>query len=246
MRRSRRTTDMSDDTALIERLLAAGQSVQPGHAEEGRERLLRAVAQRRATSRPWKERTPVFDLLLGKKRLAFIAAGVLAVGAAGAVGASGGVSDAAGNVNDVLAALNITDKTPDVADEHIDAIEQPGGAEDADASVNESANENASEGADNADDGINNSNASDEGLDHAADNASEGAGNADAASDGLPEQADERADGAPGTEGANVPDLPDAADDALDDVDPGVPADAPADDHADLPDEANDPPVPVP
>lgn len=215
--------DTSGDAALIERLQSAGLSLQPGHVEESRERLFLAVAQQRAASRPVKERA-VFDLLLGKKRLALVAADVLAIGAVGAVGASGGVSDAAGNVNDVLAALNITDKTPDVADGHIDAIEQPDGAgEDA----NDNANENASDGAENADDGINNGDASDTGLDNAADNASDGSGNADDAPDGLP-------------------DLPDDADGALDDVDPGVPADAPVDDHADLPDEASDPPVPVP
>jgi len=183
--------DTSGDAALIERLQSAGLSLQPGHVEGGRERLLRAVAQRRAASRPART---VFDLLLGKKRLALVAAGVLAIGAVGAVGASGGVSDAAGNVNDVLAALHIT---------------------------NDNANENASEGADNADDGINNGN---ENAADGADNASDGSDNADGAHDGLP----------------------DAAEDALDDADPGVPEDAPANDHADLPDQAGDPPVPSP
>lgn len=222
MWRTKLPNDMPDDADLIEALRSASQSLQPYHVEEGRERLLRAVAEQRAATRRTQKASPMFDLLLGRKRLALVAAGVLAVGAASAVGASGGVSDAAGNVNDVLAALHVTDKTPDVADEQIDAIEQPdGGPEGSDAS----ANENASEGADNADDGINNSNASDTGGDHAADNASEGSGNADSAPDGLPEQADEHAD------------------DAADNPDPGVSEDVPANDNADLPDQAEDPPA---
>jgi hypothetical protein len=221
-----RSEDTSDDSALIERLQSLTSSLQPGQVEAGRERLLRAVAERRAASSP-RERTTPLALMLGRKRLALVAAGVLAIGTAGAVGASGGVSDAAGNVNDVLAALHVTDRTPDVADEHINDGGQPGEGGDASgASPDENANDNASGGAGNADDGINNGSASDAGLDHAADNATDGSENADGAHDGLPGEAS------------------DHADDAVDDADPGVPADAPANDHADLPDEAGDPPVP--
>lgn len=53
-----------------------------------------------------------------KHSLAAVGAGVLLVGGTIGVGASGGVSEFASNVSDVLVALNITDCTPDQADEH--------------------------------------------------------------------------------------------------------------------------------
>ena len=63
--------------------------------------------------------------LLNKRTIATAGAALILVGAAATVGAAGGVSDVAGNVEDVLDALHITDRTSVVAGEHIDAIEQP-------------------------------------------------------------------------------------------------------------------------
>ena len=63
--------------------------------------------------------------LLSKRTIAVAGAAIILVGAAATVGAAGGVSEVAGNVEDVLDALQITDRTPVVANEHIDAIEQP-------------------------------------------------------------------------------------------------------------------------
>ena len=217
----RQNLDMDADRQLTDELLL-GASLPLPDLSRGRDRLM-AEVRRCRTSR---EERPAMRFSLSRKSFAFAAAGLLAVGAIGTVGTSGGVSDVAGNVGDVLAALNVTDRTPDVADEHIDAIEQPDGAPDGAGSsgLDEHANDNASEGADNADDGINNSSASETGLDNAADNASEGSGNADA----------EHGSG----------DLPDPADGALEEVDPGPPADSPAEEHTDLPEQAGDPPVP--
>lgn len=193
------------DDSLAAHLTLSAHTPPAPDLTRGQTRLLDEVRRRRLalTNKGQARRTMPFTF--GKKEFAVATAGVLALATVGVVGASGGVSDAAGDVGDVLAALHITDRAPDSADEHIDAIEQP-----ADEGVGEpadEANDNASEGAENADDGINNSSASETGLDNAADNAFEGADNADGdhAPDALPEQADEHADDA-GSAGPGVPD----------------------------------------
>jgi len=208
--------DSEAEAALISRLQALMASPDPQRAGEGRARLLSEVASRRNSSPQSSQRTPVLDLLLGRKRLALAAIAVVALGAAGAVGASGGVNDSAGNVGAVLDALHITDRTPDQADSH---IEDAGGA--GTNSPDGNADDNASEGSGNSDDGINNSNAADEGLENADDNASEGSGNAeDGAANGddhatdppqgpapaLPTQANDHASDGAGNASDNVPD----------------------------------------
>jgi hypothetical protein len=216
----------SDDDRVVERLRATLPVVPETDLWRGEAKLLAAVRRCRDARTELSKEQRSMRFAFSKKAFALTAAGVLALGAAGAVGASGGVSDAAGNVGDVLAALHVTDRTPDVADEHIDAIEQPNG--EPGAQDGEQANDNAAEGADNADDGINNSNASDNGLDHAADNAFEGAGNAEGEHGlgALPHQADEHADDA----GANAAD-----------IEPGVSDNANVPPDVDLPDQALEP-----
>ena len=217
--------DSAGDDALIEKLLATPTPFPEPDLWRSEARLLaevRRCQQARAGARKERRGMP---FVLTRKGFTLAAAGVLALGAASTAGASGGVSDAAGNVGDVLAALHVTDRTPDAADEHIDAIEQPDGQSGAQG---DEANGNASEGAENADDGINNSNASDEGLDHAADNASEGAGNADGehGPSALPTQANEHTED--GAESSNV--------------EPGVSDNSSVPPDVELPDEATDPP----
>jgi hypothetical protein len=206
------------DEASVERLFATPTPVPEADLSRGQERLMAALWHARTSV---KGERPAMHISLSRKGFAFASAGLLAVGAVGTVGASGGVSDAAGNVGDVLAALHVTDRTPDVADEHIDAIEQPdapSGHEQA-GEPSENANDNASEGADNADDGIGNSSASENGLDHAAENASEGSGNADSehGPTALPTQAIGDGNSEPGVpDNANVPPDVDLPDDATD------------------------------
>jgi hypothetical protein len=145
-----------------------------------------------------------------KLPLRLLVPGLLATLAAGGVAAaSAGVSDVAGDVSGVLSALEITDRTPDAADEHIDAISKPdtpaGGGQS--NGPDDNANDNAEEGAENANDGIGNSQASEQGLDHANDNAFDGSSNAEDGAANRSDVADEHA-----ANRASGPDsLPDAA-----------------------------------
>ena len=106
---------------------------------------------------------------------------------------------------------------------------------------NEDANDNASDGAANADDGINNSNASDAGLEHASDDAAEGAGNAEGehGPEALPTQAEEHGPEALPTQANEHAD--DAGSNAAD-PEPGVSDNANVPSDVQLPDEATDPP----
>lgn len=165
----------------------------------------------------------MFGYVLAHKGLALIAAGVLSVGAVGAVGASGGAGVMTDGVGEVLAALNIKEKAAEESHEHIDAIEHPELPGAAASSEDASA-----DGVEKAGGGIDNSNASETGLENAADNAFEGAGNADGALDSLPEQVNDL---------PVTPELPEAATEALDGIDPEIP-------EVELPDAAGGAPVP--
>ncbi|MDP9236936.1 MAG: hypothetical protein M3P30_05990 [Chloroflexota bacterium] len=237
MRTQRHPESVVDTAAVVARIEHLSRSLQPD-SDAPRVRLLHEVARHRAMNST-KESPGMLNLLLGRKRLALAAAVVVFGGAATAASAAHGVSDVAGSPAAVLEALHITDRTPDVADGHIDAIDG-GQAENEDAdspdanSPNEHANDNASEGAGNADDGINNSNASDTGLGHASPNASNGSGNADGPT--LPDQASDRA-----TDATTSSDHPGATDHGQSGDHPETPAGPPVPFPADLPDQAKPP-----
>ena len=120
-----------NDQKLIAQLTQLSASAAPSDPSLERGKLLSRVAELKSAE-PTME-VPIMRKMLQKRTLAAFGAVVVLVAGAATVGASGGVSDAAGNVGDVLAALNIIDKTSDEADGQIDAIEQPdvaGGQED--------------------------------------------------------------------------------------------------------------------
>jgi hypothetical protein len=235
------------DQDMMRSLIGLAGRLEPPAATDHRAQFLILVDRARGTATP--EARPVLPQA-GKKRLLVLAgAAVLATAAATGVSAAGRVSEVTGNVQDVLEALNITDRTPDAADVHIDDIPQPNGAENPVGGPNnagEHANDNAqhgldtaAEGGENAGDGI--QNASDEGLEHADDHALDGPNEGLVDPDGgqqpsldLPDETVEP-DGPQGSHG----DLPDEANDsaseradnALDGADNG---------NVELPDEAND------
>ncbi len=62
---------------------------------------------------------PILMQTFRKRALAVAGAAVILVGAAATAGAAGGVSDVTGNVDDIFAALQITDRTPKVDVCHI-------------------------------------------------------------------------------------------------------------------------------
>lgn len=215
---------------------------QPASAQ--RAQLLQLVAQKGSQTR--EEKTPMIRQLRAKCGIrlgrTFALAGVallLAGGALTASAATGGVSDVAGNVHDVLAALHVTDRTPDEADTH-DAIDQPaGGSSNGLDNANEHANDNAqhgldtaAEGSDNAGDGI--QNASDQGLDHANDNALDGPNNTEqhTPAANLPDQANDNASqGADNATHEANDNASEGADNATEEADNG---------DVQLPDQAND------
>ena len=65
------------------------------------------------------ETLPILMQTFRKRALAVAGAVVILVGAAATAGAVGGVSDVTGNVDDIFAALQITDRTPKVDVCHI-------------------------------------------------------------------------------------------------------------------------------
>jgi hypothetical protein len=177
-------------TARLARLAAR---IEPTDPSAQRAQLLALVVRKRSQTK--KEERPPMRRLLQKKTVALAGAAALLVSATATVGAAGGVSEVAGNVQDVLAALSVTDRTPAEADIHIDAIEQPepqGDGAGPDTGTDH-ADENAQHGldtaaerGDNAGDGM--QNASDQGLDNADEHALDAPGGEPPAAD--PEQAD--------------------------------------------------------
>ena len=99
---------------LIEQLTSCSGVVPEADLSRGETLLLAAVRHARGAAIEKERRSMRFNFF-NKRGFAFAVAGALALGTVGAVGASGGVSDVAGNVGDVLAALNVTDRTPDAA-----------------------------------------------------------------------------------------------------------------------------------
>ncbi|MCH8948991.1 MAG: hypothetical protein IIB87_01275 [Chloroflexi bacterium] len=206
-----------DDQKLIAQLTQLSASAAPSDPSPERGKLLSRVAEMKSAEAAME--APIMRKILQMRTLAAVGAAVVLVAGAATVGASGGVSDAAGNVGDVLAALNIIDKTPDEADGQIDAIGQPDVAGDHEGGLDtatEQANENAEHGLDHANDaaldGPNNGEA------HPADvplptqaneHATDGAANADGVE--LPDQADDHA-----VDGSENPSLPDAVPDTVD------------------------------
>ena len=113
-----------DDQKLIAQLTQLSASAAPSDPSPERGKLLSRVAELKSAEAAME--APIMRKILQMRTLAAIGAAVVLVAGAATVGASGGVSDAAGNVGDALAALNIIDKTPDEADGHIiDAMDQP-------------------------------------------------------------------------------------------------------------------------
>jgi hypothetical protein len=206
------------DVRIMRQLGRLADQGEPANPAIGRARLLAAVVQKRSQS-PEKERRPMIGRLLTGRALALLATAGIFAGGAVTVGASGGVSGAAGNVNDVLATLHITDRTPDQADAHLDDIEQPdgsgkpsdvppaehgGGLSNAEQHADDN-NTNAQHGLDNAAEGSDNAgqkiyNASQQGLDHANSHLLDEPPTDTGASDeshpaALPPQANEHASG---------------------------------------------------
>ena len=217
------------DRELTGQLTQLAASVQLIDASPEREALLARVREKKSLQ--VEKELPMFKQLLQKRTLVAAGAAVLLLGAAATVGAAGGVSNVAGNVEDVLETLRIMDKGPDGEGPGI-----AGGQEDGLDNASENANENAehgldtaAEGSDNAGDGI--ENASDQGLDHANENALDGPNNEGPA---LPTQANEHA--AEGSDNATdaTPELPGQANDEAS-SDHGSPEDGP-----DLPSQADD------
>ncbi len=191
------------------RLAAASAPVNPAI---GRATLLAAVARERDHLQD-RERRPAIGRLLTGRALALVATAGIFAGGAAAVGASGGVQNAAGNAGDVLAALHVTERTPDQADTHLEDIQQPdgsgkpadvppaghgGGPSNAEQHATDNADhglQNAADGGENAGQGI--QNASPKALEHANSHAIDGPSVNDEASDAgepaLPPQANEHA-----------------------------------------------------
>ena len=206
------------DEALMTRISQRVPSVPPPNLAMGQERLFAALSVERALSPTSGGERRMIGKLLTARGLAALTAAAIFAGGAATVGASGGVSGAAGNVEDVLATLHVTDRTPDQAGTHLDDITQPtdsGKPEDAgqpedsgkpadtglpNASEHAGDNaahglENATEAAGNAGEGINN--AASQGLDHADDHALDGPASDKTPAAGLPPQANEHANDAP-------------------------------------------------
>ena len=112
--------DLRDVDPEVQREFAADQWVRrqlggltsqraPANPEIGRASLLAAVARQRSDSLQ-EERRTMTGRLLGAKGLALLAVAGIFAGGAATVGASGGVSKAAGNANDVLATLHVPHK----------------------------------------------------------------------------------------------------------------------------------------
>ena len=113
-----------NDQKLIAQLTQLSASAAPSDPSPERGKLLSRVAELKSAEAAMG--VPIMRKMLQMRTLAALGAAVVLVAGAATVGASGGVSDAAGNVGDVLAALNIIDKTPDEAPGHItDAMDQP-------------------------------------------------------------------------------------------------------------------------
>jgi hypothetical protein len=208
------------DTEVRVELARLAGLMRASDASRQRAELLMLVADKKGQA--MKEERPLIRTLLHKRTIALAGAAVLLAGAAGAVGAAGGVSEVAGNVRDVLTALDITARTPDQADVHLDAIAQSDAAAQSLDTAGEHADEhadhglaNAAERGDNAGDGI--QNASEQGLSHANDQALDGPGGGgpDGADADPPDQANDNAGEGAGNAGdgaanGNV-DLPDEA-----------------------------------
>ena len=194
------------DRELTGQLTQLAASVQPIDASPEREALLARVREKKSLQ--VEKGLPVFKRLLNTRTLVAAGAAVLLLGAAATVGASGGVSEVAGSVNDVLAALRITDKGPDG-----EGPEIAGGQEEGLANASENANENAEHGLDNAAEGSDNAgqgieNASDQGLAHANDNALDGPNRPDTGGPALPTQVNEHAADGPNGPDSGGPQLP--------------------------------------
>ncbi len=105
------------DQELTGQLTQLAASVQPIDAPPEREALLARVREKK--SLPVEKGLPVFKQLLNTRALLAAGAAVLLLGAAATVGASGGVSEVAGNVEDVLGALQITSGSSNVEVCHV-------------------------------------------------------------------------------------------------------------------------------
>ena len=212
------------DEQLIQQLGRLADRSGPAHPAIGRATLLTQVARKKSCARD-EERTPMIGRLLTGRALALLATAGIFAGGAVTVGASGGVSGAAGNVNDVLAALHVTDRTPNQADAHLDNIDQPDGSGKPDAAsatpgggrsnAGQRADDNAGHGLQNATEAAGNAgqgiqNAAPRGLDHANGHATDGPSSDASATPGVtpvtrPGQAGEHAsEGA----GESTPPLP--------------------------------------
>lgn len=126
--------EFASDQRLMEQLGRFAARSAPANPAIGRATLLAAVARQRSQS-PEEDPRPMIGQFLTGRALALLATAGIFAGGAATVGASGGVSGAAGNVQDVLSALHITERTPDQADGHINGVGQPEASGTAEASA---------------------------------------------------------------------------------------------------------------
>jgi hypothetical protein len=98
--------EFAADQQLRQQLGRFASESAPAAPSAGRATFLSAVARQRSKSQE-DERRPMIGQLLGGRGLALLAAAGIFAGGAVTVGASGGVGNAAGNANDVLATLHV-------------------------------------------------------------------------------------------------------------------------------------------
>lgn len=104
--------EVAADRQLMQQLDRFASGSAPADPDARRGAFLGAVARRRSELEE-EGRRPLIGQRLGGRGLALLAAAGIFAGGAVTVGASGGVSGAASNANDVLSTLGITHKTHD-------------------------------------------------------------------------------------------------------------------------------------
>lgn len=98
--------EVAAERQLMQQLGRFASESAPADPSVGRAAFLSAVARQRSESVE-EGRIPMIGQLLGARGLALLAAAGIFAGGAVTVGASGGVGNAAGNANDVLATLHV-------------------------------------------------------------------------------------------------------------------------------------------
>jgi hypothetical protein len=135
-RRAEQGGDLGDVDPELLRAFAADQQLKqqlgqfasesaPANPAIGRAALLAAVARQKSESLEEERTTMIGQLLRARRGLALLAAAGIFAGGAVTVGASGGVGNAAGNANDVLAAIHAPHKGHGHGHENSNAGDKP-------------------------------------------------------------------------------------------------------------------------